>query len=137
MDSEKVKAIVDWRAPTIIKQVQRFLGFANFYRRFISNYSARVPPIIDLEYISESKRLNPRQARWALFFSRFNFVVTYHPGSNNGKADALSRLHTSEAEPAAPDPIIPVLHLQRPHQVEAEPFVGRDCPQPTHGYLSL
>ena len=226
MDSEKVKAIVDWPIPTTIKQVQGFLGFANFYRRFIRNYSARASPIIallrggprrllwteaaqktfedlkqrfctapiltlpdpalpfvvevdasdsgvggvlsqrtaedgklhpcaffsralspaernydvgnrellaiklaleewrhwlegaanpfliytdhkNLEYIGESKRLNPRQARWALFFSRFDFVVTYRPGSKNGKADALSRLHTSEAEPAALEPIIP------------------------------
>ncbi len=35
--------------------------------------------------------LNPRQARWSLFFSRFDFKVTYRPGSKNGKADALSR----------------------------------------------
>ena len=43
MDSEKVKAIVDWQIPTSIKQVQGFLGFANFYQRFIRNYSALAP----------------------------------------------------------------------------------------------
>ena len=41
------------------------------------------------------------------FFSHFNYVVTYRPGSKNGKADALSRLHTAEAEPVAQEPIIP------------------------------
>ena len=56
---------------------------------------------------TSGSRRDPRQARWALFFSRFNFVVTYRPGSKNGKADALSCLHTSEAEPVAPEPIIP------------------------------
>lgn len=45
----------------------------------------------NLEYLRTAKRLNPRQARWSLFFSRFHFTVTYRPGSKNAKADALSR----------------------------------------------
>ncbi|KAI2653667.1 Transposon Tf2-9 polyprotein [Labeo rohita] len=45
----------------------------------------------NLEYLRSAKRLNPRQARWALFFTRFQFFVTYRPGSKNTKADALSR----------------------------------------------
>ncbi|KAK3507516.1 hypothetical protein QTP70_028076 [Hemibagrus guttatus] len=35
----------------------------------------------NLEYLQGAKRLNPRQARWALFFTRFVFTVTYRPGS--------------------------------------------------------
>ncbi|KAL0187607.1 hypothetical protein M9458_014706, partial [Cirrhinus mrigala] len=31
----------------------------------------------NLQYLREAKRLNPRQARWALFFTRFHFTVTY------------------------------------------------------------
>ncbi len=34
----------------------------------------------NLEYIRSAKRLNPRQARWALFFTRFLFTITYRPG---------------------------------------------------------
>ncbi|KAK3528653.1 hypothetical protein QTP70_007196 [Hemibagrus guttatus] len=45
----------------------------------------------NLEYLHGAKWLNSRQARWALFFTRFQFSVTYRPGSKNGKADALSR----------------------------------------------
>lgn len=45
----------------------------------------------NLAYIQSAKRLNSRQARWALFFSRFNFTLTYRPGSRNIKPDALSR----------------------------------------------
>ena len=46
----------------------------------------------NLTYILEAKRLGPRQARWALLFSCFNFTLTYWPGSKNVRADALSRL---------------------------------------------
>lgn len=45
----------------------------------------------NLAYIQTAKRLNSRQARRALFFGRFNFSLTYRPGSKNIKPDALSR----------------------------------------------
>lgn len=43
----------------------------------------------NLEYIRSAKRLNARQARWALFFMRFDFSISYRPGSKNAMADAL------------------------------------------------
>ncbi len=43
----------------------------------------------NLEYLRDAKRLNPRQERWALFFTRINFSISYRPGSRNLKADAL------------------------------------------------
>ena len=39
MDLAKVKGITDWPTPRTVKQVQGFLGFCNFYRRFIKNFS--------------------------------------------------------------------------------------------------
>ena len=42
MQPTKVNAIQDWPTPTKKKQVQAFLDFANYYRRFIKNYSAKV-----------------------------------------------------------------------------------------------
>lgn len=38
-DPEKICVMMDWPAPVNRKQLQRFLGFANFYRCFIMNYS--------------------------------------------------------------------------------------------------
>jgi len=39
MDLIKVKGIADWPTPSKVKDVQSFLGFANFYRWFIPGYS--------------------------------------------------------------------------------------------------
>ena len=39
MDNNKVKVIQDWPELRKVKDVQSFLGFANFYRWFIHNYS--------------------------------------------------------------------------------------------------
>uniref|UniRef100_A0A8C5MZM0 Gypsy retrotransposon integrase-like protein 1 n=1 Tax=Leptobrachium leishanense TaxID=445787 RepID=A0A8C5MZM0_9ANUR len=62
----------------------------------------------NLIYLSEAKRLNPRQARWALFLTRFDFLITYRPGSKNVKADALSRQYEPLATPVSvPVSIVP------------------------------
>ena len=226
MDPEKTSAVEKWPTPTSRKETQRFLGFANFYRRFIRNFSSVASPLhaltssktqfhwdhkaeaafrrlkksfstapilslpdpalqfiveVDasdlgvgailsqrsvkdnkihpcaflskklspaernydignrellavkvameewrhylegalhpflvwtdhrnLEYLRTAKRLGPRQARWALFFNRFNFKLSYRPGSKNGKPDALSRLFEDEGHDKADDPILPV-----------------------------
>ncbi|KAI2648695.1 Transposon Tf2-8 polyprotein [Labeo rohita] len=60
----------------------------------------------NLQYLREAKRLNPRQARWALFLTCFNFKITYRPNSKNIPADALSRRSSSEPN-SDPKPIIP------------------------------
>lgn len=44
-DPAKIKAVEEWPTPTTRKQLQRFLGFANFYRRFIRNYSRVAAPL--------------------------------------------------------------------------------------------
>lgn len=38
-DPEKVKALTTWPIPTNLKELQSFLGFAGYYRRFIQGYS--------------------------------------------------------------------------------------------------
>ncbi|KAF7647278.1 hypothetical protein LDENG_00174850, partial [Lucifuga dentata] len=223
MEASKVKAVLEWSRPNSRKEVQRFLGFSNFYRWFIRNYSQVAAPLSDLtstkrpftwspsaeaafntlkqhftsapvlvlpdptrqflvevdasdvgvgailsqcsavdkihpcaffshrlsptecnydignrellavklaleewrhwlegaeqpfivwtdhkklEYIKTAKRLNSHQARWALFFGRFNFTISYWPGSRNGKPDALSRAHVSSNSPSSHQSIL-------------------------------
>jgi hypothetical protein len=208
MDPEKVKAIVEWQEPRDVSGVRAFLGFCNFYRRFVRNYSKMVRKLVELtkkdflfnwdsscqaafdamkqattsapilchfdrrktcyvecdasdyvtagvlsqkddegilhpvaffskrmapaecnyeiydkellaiircfeewrpdlegselpvqmltdhkslEYFMSTKRLTRRQARWAEFLADYHFQITYRPGRDNQKADALTR----------------------------------------------
>jgi len=45
----------------------------------------------NLEYFMKAQKLNRRQARWALYLLRFNFMLKHVPGSKMEKADSLSR----------------------------------------------
>jgi hypothetical protein len=46
------------------------------------------------EYLCTAKHLNSRKSRWALLVTRFNFSLSYCPGSRNVKPDALSRRYS-------------------------------------------
>src|SRR3979490_3015926 len=56
MAEEKVKTIREWPEPRKVKDIQSFLGFANFYRRFIFNYLDITVPLT---------RLTRKGAPWA------------------------------------------------------------------------
>jgi hypothetical protein len=45
MDKVKTKAITDWPTPQKVKDVQKFLGLANFYRRFVEGFSKIATPL--------------------------------------------------------------------------------------------
>ncbi|KAI3368651.1 hypothetical protein L3Q82_025653 [Scortum barcoo] len=238
MDPAKVSAVASWPTPSSRKQLQRFLGFANFYRRFIRGYSTVAAPLTaltsskvtfqwsvaakeafdalktrftsapilimpdperqfilevdasdvgvgavlsqrsledqklhpcaffsrrlspaeknydignrellavklaleewrhwlegskqpflvwtdhkNLEYIRSAKRLNSRQARWSLFLTRFNFTLSYRPGSRNVKPDALSRQFLKDED------VTPCLSCLQPSQV----LPPRSCRSP-------
>jgi len=48
MSQEKVEAILSWRTPESLADTQSFLGVANFYRRFIQDYSRIARPLTEL-----------------------------------------------------------------------------------------
>ena len=208
MDPDKVETVANWKTPTCVTDVQAFIGFGNFYRRFVRNFSGITKPLTrltrkdvtfswtkdcehafrqlktafttapvlapfdwakdivletdasdyvsagvlsqyddagtlrpvaffskkhsstecnyeiydkelmaiircfeewrpelegapspikvitdhkNLEYFTTTKLLNRRQARWSEFLSRFNFKITYRPGKQGAKPDALTR----------------------------------------------
>ena len=255
MNQRKVDAVTNWPQPSNLKELQRFLGFANFYRRFIKGYSQISAPITsllkkgakslswtteallafeklkhsfssaptlvhpnpdlpflvevdasrtgvgavlsqrqgepprlhpcaffskkmspaeqnydignrellaiklaleewrhwlegaqhpfevitdhrNLEYLREAKRLNTRQARWSLFFTRFNFKVTYRPGDKNVKADSLSRLHQPDIVSSTPESILPPAMIVSPIQWSLDDHIAdatRTEPAPPGG----
>uniref|UniRef100_A0A8C1BTA6 Gypsy retrotransposon integrase-like protein 1 n=1 Tax=Cyprinus carpio carpio TaxID=630221 RepID=A0A8C1BTA6_CYPCA len=259
MDEGKIEVITSWPQPSTIKELQCFLGFSNFYRRFIKNYSTITSPITNLlrnkpkslswtpaateafatlkqafttapllvhpdpelpfmlevdasttgvgavlsqrqgspprlhpcafsrklsraeknydignrellaiklaleewrqwlegaahpftvltdhknlQYLRETKCLNPHQARWALFFTRINFTISYRPGPRNIKADALYLLHAPEEGTDEPENIIPTQLISSPIQwtsppvtAEVPPAAPPGCP-PGHQYV--
>jgi len=55
IEQEKIKTVKEWKTPTRIKDVESFLGFANFYRRFIHNFSYTARPLNELKGKKEWK----------------------------------------------------------------------------------
>ena len=48
MEEEKVKGILDWLIPKCVKDVQKFLGLANYYCRFIEGFTSIARPLHDM-----------------------------------------------------------------------------------------
>ena len=48
MDPVKLAAVKNWPKPKTVKDIQKFLGFCNFYRRFVKAYSKLARPLFDL-----------------------------------------------------------------------------------------
>ena len=45
MDQKKFSAVFDWSIPENLKNIQSFLSFANFYKRFIRDFSKMAAPL--------------------------------------------------------------------------------------------
>ena len=94
MDPEKVKAISEWEVPTSVKGVRSFLGFANFYRRFIKDFSDLVRPLTDLTH-------KDRRFSWSLeadaAFQRLKAIFTSAPALAQFDFDRETRIETDSS----------------------------------------
>ena len=48
MEKKKVKGVLEWPTPKCVKDVQKFLGLANYYRRFIEGFTTVARPLHDM-----------------------------------------------------------------------------------------
>ena len=56
MDPERIRAIEEWQPPANVHELQVFLGFANFFCRFIRNYSRIAAPLLNLLKTGKDKK---------------------------------------------------------------------------------
>ena len=54
MQKEKVEEVLNWPAPRNIKEVQKFLGLTNYYRRFIKDFT-RIAALLHVLVRKEQK----------------------------------------------------------------------------------
>ena len=58
-DPSKTKKVADWPVPTTPKEVQQFLGFANYYRRFVKDFATIARPLHRLTEKNNSFQWTP------------------------------------------------------------------------------
>ena len=71
MEEEKVKGVLEWPTPNCVKDVQKFLGFANYYRRFIEGFAFITRPLHDMvkkdkkwEWTERQKKVFKKLKKW-------------------------------------------------------------------------
>ena len=57
MKQSRIEAIADWSIPECAKDILVFLGFAEFYRRFVKGFSQVAAPFIDLTKDAKKKKV--------------------------------------------------------------------------------
>ena len=62
-DSKKVEAICGWPVPTTVTEVRNFLGFTNYYRRFIKKYAQVAKPLYKL-ILGENASRKQNSIKW-------------------------------------------------------------------------
>ena len=48
MEKEKVQGVIEWPVPKSMKDVQKFLGLANYYRRFVKDFAIIAKPLHEM-----------------------------------------------------------------------------------------
>ena len=76
MDPKKVEAIMAWPIPTKVKEIQLFLGLANFYQHFVDNFSKIAKPLHKLTH--KNKEWNWMDKR-QLTFEKLKNIFIFQP----------------------------------------------------------
>nr|VZI09926.1 unnamed protein product [Spirometra erinaceieuropaei] len=115
----KVAAIRDFPPPTSKRQLQRFLGMVNFYRRFLPNYAYTILPLISL--LSGSKRTFEITPAALTSFEQVKALLADYTLLTHFHADAPISLMFDASNVAVgavlqqslPDPTVPLAFFSR------------------------
>ena len=94
MKQEKIKAVKEWKTLTRVKDVESFLGFANFYRCFIQNFSHTAKPLNELKGKKEWKWEKEHQRA----FKELKEKITSQPVLVLPKREGKFRVETDASE---------------------------------------
>jgi len=61
---DMTKDLLTWPVPTSVKEIQRFIGFAGFYRRFVKNFAAIAKPLHELTGTIKDKKGHKHPIKW-------------------------------------------------------------------------
>jgi len=76
MQKEKVKGVLNWPTPRNIKEVQKFLGLINYYRRFIKNFTRIAAPLHVLVRKKQKWKWEPEQEEVFVLQTSFSYIST-------------------------------------------------------------
>ncbi|KAF4569440.1 hypothetical protein EYR36_009231 [Pleurotus pulmonarius] len=94
MDPVKVSGVADWPTPRTRTELQSFLGFVNFYRRFIKDYSHIARPLFDLTCAKEWQWNDSAQSA----FLRIKELITSEPVLVFPKEDRPYRVEADSSD---------------------------------------
>ena len=95
VDPEKVEAVLSWKVPTTVRGVQSFLGFCNFYRKFIEGYNRIAKPLHRLtrEYVPFVWTKQCREA-----FDKLKMMLASAPVLVHYDPNRLTRVETDASD---------------------------------------
>jgi len=76
MQKEKIEKVLNWPVPRNIKEVQKFLGLANYYRRFIKDFARIAAPLHVLVRKEQKWKWEKKQEE---VFKKLKMVFTTEP----------------------------------------------------------
>jgi len=76
IEKEKVKGMLEWPTPRCVKDIQKFLGLANYYRRFIKDFAEIVRPMHRLVQKEKKRNWGAEQEE---AFGRLKEIFTTEP----------------------------------------------------------